>query len=141
MNCELCLKPYNQTDRQALSTPCCNESICKTCQEQIAGNPQNEFKCPFDHCKELTKNPIFKINRAIDKILSQSLGISCDNHPSKDAEYFCKDHNHLVCTACVFSTHKNHNYITIEKKSLNDYNNFILESLKTEYENIRQLIQ
>ena len=86
MNCELCAKPYNLTNRQPLSTPCCNESICKECQTQIAGNPQNEFRCPFEDCKETTRNPVFKINKPIEKLLRQSICIKCNQHPTKEAD-------------------------------------------------------
>ena len=39
MNCEICAKPFNLTNRLPLALPCCDEAICSECQQEIVGAP------------------------------------------------------------------------------------------------------
>ena len=102
-----------------------NQKLCELCKTDIKIKWRcvecNKFIC--DRCKDIHLNVQTNIQHQIIDIKSPfqdvqpkiiTDNIPCTEHRTKMTCLFCRTCDHLVCTDCILSKHKKHNFEPVE---------------------------
>ena len=69
-----------------------------------------------------------------------NLGDHCSIHPEKEAEFYCDQCNQLVCSYCLVSGHRNHQYDLLTT-SFSKLENVIVDSVKPVRDQIERAVE
>jgi hypothetical protein len=127
----------------------CGHSCCKECYLSSTEPQENKVKCPFDE-KTFDIPSELPVNAIVLELLKSSGGLSmskgpavfCFEHEHKDVEFYCRKHNELLCSLCVWE-HSDHralvkvctqkeikNHTELLKKSLENMHSSIVEKIE-----------
>jgi len=124
LTCPVCLQKYDPTNYQPLCLPC-GHNLCSKCVLKMVF-------CPI--CREYIHNraDLGKNLLICNLIESQKKVTECKHH-NKPLEFFCKEHNCILCVDCGFKGgHFSHEIIHIQEieKRLGDTKGMITEISK-----------
>lgn len=149
--CSLCLKAKSESD--FIITLYCNHPVCNSCinylflsniskiyKENIKSDDSIIIKCIFcDSSSSITRNKIIEISNINN---SQCHSI-CDAHFNNKNISYCQKCNIAICEVCLYSDHKDHDYISlrnyINNKNIIEYNT-IKENIDKEKKKINSVI-
>lgn len=109
--CKKCNSRYDIEKKKPIAIQC-GHSCCKECYLLSIDTSEGKIKCPFE-------DKIFKIpselpvNHIVLELLGSTLTISngpqiyCHEHEHKEIEFYCRKHNELLCSLCVWD-HSDH---------------------------------
>ncbi|CAG9318340.1 unnamed protein product [Blepharisma stoltei] len=107
--CPVCFEIFNQAPYSPLLLPSCGHTICIICLQNMYED-SSILKCPV--CRTMSFNEIesLPVNYAILEIAEAHKMVQKETCPKHKHEIvgYCKDHEMLLCGACVFE-HKDHN--------------------------------
>ncbi|XP_076084676.1 uncharacterized protein LOC143055421 [Mytilus galloprovincialis] len=107
-----------------------SEKLCDTCEQKNVSQLAVSFctVCEETYCEPCEANhKLYKISRnhkimsiqKIDEFTASSTNfglVSCDEHPEKNIEIFCKDHSKPCCTVCATVHHRKcEQVVTVDK--------------------------
>ncbi|CAG2239861.1 TRIM56 [Mytilus edulis] len=114
-------------DRKAIQK---SEKLCDTCEQKNVSQLAVSFctVCEETYCEPCESNhKLYKISRnhkimpiqKIDEFTASSTNfglVSCEEHPDKNIEIFCKDHSKPCCTVCATVHHRKcEQVVTVDK--------------------------
>jgi hypothetical protein len=146
MDCNLCEKPYNLTDKLPFILSDCGHSLCSNCLKNLKNTINSSFKCPFDNLlyekKSVFKNNLFLIQRIKEQNRNEvDSKTNCQKH-SRVFEIFCVDCDEEVCSDCVlFDDHKEHKYEQMKKRKTLQNIFEKKNELRTKIENVKKIFQ
>ena len=119
-SCTICDENFSQS-RPELKLPCKAHSFCKMCVVRI--ELHEDKKCP--NCRHEWTESI--VDPAYLALAELAFGNKQEKvcFAFKEKEVFCNDHDNMVlfwcqdcrdllCTSCVTSTHRNHDFLTLQ---------------------------
>ena len=142
VTCGICLEPYKQPKLLK-----CFHVYCEQCLHRLAHNKKT-ITCP--QCRQDTPLPVggaqelqgaFYIHNLFDiedVLKKEGFNSNCHKHPEKEAECYCTQCDQLVCSSCIVSDHRNHQYDLLSEL-LARKEKVIFESLKPVGEQIATL--
>ena len=140
VTCGICLEPYKQP--RFLK---CFHVFCEQCLQGLVGVERESLPCP--QCRQVTPLPVggvpglqgaFFIHSLFDIKDALSSSSYCLKHPEKEAELYCELCDQLICSCCLVSDHRDHQYDLVPK-SFAKYKKVIVDSLKPVGEQIAAL--
>ena len=111
VTCGICLEPYKQP--RLLK---CFHVFCEGCLQRLVRGGKS-LPCP--QCRQDTPLPAGGVPRLQGAfyihnlfVLQDALKTSdlCSKHPGKEVEFFCETCDKLICSHCLVSNHKFHQY-------------------------------
>ena len=140
VTCGICLEPYKQP--RLLK---CFHVFCEQCLQHLVREGQS-LPCP--QCRQDTPLPaggvpglqgafyihnLFDIQDALEKKSDH-----CSKHEGKEAEFYCGQCDQLICSRCLVSDHRNHQYDLVSD-IFSKQEKVIVDSLKPVEEQIAML--
>ena len=131
--CKGCQTRYNQEPNTPIVLPC-GHSCCKQCYLSSFQPQDNKVKCPFDD--KVTDAPTeLPINAIVLELLKQQIvskgpAIFCHEHEHKEVEFYCRKHDDLLCSLCVWE-HSDHRPLVkvCTQKEIQQHTNLIKEAI------------
>lgn len=135
LSCPVCLSKYDLEDCQPMAL-ICGHNICSTCLHQV-------YYCPICRSNIPNKSSHSK-NVLISSLITPKTRMKeCQKH-QRPFEFFCRDHEALVCAECGFDdNHFSHDIIKVKdvNKKIEDTQQLVQEITKNESESKRQFEQ
>ena len=140
VTCGICLEPYKQP--RLLK---CFHVFCEQCLKDLVKREGQSLPCP--QCRQDTPLPVggvpdlqgaFYIHSLFDIKGALSSTSCCTTHPEKEAEFYCKQCDQLICSHCLVSGHRDHQYDLVPE-SFAKQEKVIVYSLKPVGEQIATL--
>ena len=114
VTCGICLEPYKQPKRLK-----CFHVFCEQCLQPLVRvrRRRQSLKCP--QCRQDTLLPVggvselqgaFYLLQIQESLKEANLSNRCSKHPEKEAEFYCDPCNQLICSYCLVSGHRAHQY-------------------------------
>ncbi|KAK6190290.1 hypothetical protein SNE40_002195 [Patella caerulea] len=103
--CEKCLSDYifnldqSLVRKEGFSCPYCREEIRLPCPKRPSAEWVSQFKTNF-HMKDII------VHLSKQKIPKQKFTPKCTNHPTKELDLYCDDHEQLICHLCAGISHR-----------------------------------
>ena len=139
VTCGICLEPYKQP--RLLK---CQHVFCEQCLQDLVRGGQS-LPCP--QCRQVTPLPVngvpglqdaFYIHSLFDIQDDLSSTSRCTTHPEKEADMYCEQCDQLICSHCLVSDHRDHQYDLVSKLFAKQ-EKVIVDSLKPVGEQIATL--
>ena len=109
--CKNCNSRYD-TDNKTPIVLACGHSCCKECYLGSIQPQESKIKCPFDQ-KTFDIPSDLPINHIVLELLKSTViapkgpQVFCFEHEHKEVEFYCRKHNELLCSLCVWE-HSDH---------------------------------
>jgi hypothetical protein len=112
---------------------------------------ENKVKCPFDD-KVFDTPSELPVNYIVLELLKSTGGfggggnrgpqVFCHEHEHKDVEFYCRKHNQLLCSLCVWE-HSDHKAMVkvCTQKEINNHTQLLRSSLEKMHEEIIEKIE
>lgn len=112
ITCVICLEQFERPKQLS-----CNHVFCEQCLESMVSGGKRSILCPT--CRHMTCVPrggipqlqtafYYSQLREIQDTFERS--DRCPKHPGKEAEFYCETCQHLMCSYCLGTAHKQHQY-------------------------------
>ena len=119
----------------------CGHSCCKECYIGSTEPQENRVKCPFDS-KAFDIPSELPINHIVLELLkSYSIPkgpqVFCFEHEHKEVEFYCRKHNELLCSLCVWELSDHRALVKVcTHKDLKNHTDLLKSSLDGMHQNI-----
>lgn len=106
--CKNCAQKYDVDKKSPVVLPC-GHSCCKECYLSSMEPQENKVMCPFDQKIYDTPSELPYNFIVMDLLKASSKGpsIFCHEHENKEVEFYCRKHDQLLCSLCVWE-HSEH---------------------------------
>ena len=142
ITCGICLELYKEPKLLK-----CFHVYCEQCLQHLVhgGQEGQSLLCP--QCRQDTPLPVggvsalqgaFYIHNIQDALKKMDSKDKCSVHPKKETEFYCEQCDRLICSRCLVSGHRDHQYDLVPE-SFAKFKNVIADSLKPVREQIGAL--